>query len=76
MSEKNEQTSSDLRCLEKQALELLLSEKKQELMKVRFLVSTDPNKLDLAFKIKFLKKFIARVSTIITEKKLATDCAS
>lgn len=50
-------------------LEKELGELKQELFKLRFSLAT--NGLDNPMKIKEVKKDIARVNTVITEKKLA-----
>ena len=46
-----------------------LGELKQELFKLRFSLAT--NGLDNPMKIKEVKKDIARINTVITEKKLA-----
>ena len=50
-------------------LEKELGELKQELFKLRFSLAT--NGLDNPMKIKEVKKDIARINTVITEKKLA-----
>ena len=50
-------------------LEKELSELKTELFKLRFSLAT--NGLDNPMKIKEVKKDIARVNTILTERKLA-----
>ena len=49
-------------------LEKELGELKQELFKLRFSLAT--NGLDNPMKIKEVKKDIARINTVITEKKL------
>ena len=50
-------------------LEKELGDLKQELFKLRFSLAT--NGLDNPMKIKEVKKDIARINTVITEKKLA-----
>ncbi len=52
-------------------LEKELGELKQELFKLRFSLAT--NGLDNPKKIKEVKKDIARVNTILTERKLAIN---
>jgi len=47
-----------------------LNELKQEFMKIRFVVKTDPNKRQLAFKVKNIKKSVARIKTILREREL------
>ena len=50
-------------------LEKELKELKQELFKLRFSLAT--NGLDNPMKIKSVKKDIARINTILTERKIA-----
>ena len=50
-------------------LEKELGELKQELFKLRFSLAT--NGLDNPMKIKEVKKDIARINTVLTERKLA-----
>mgnify|MGYP003292115018 CR=1 FL=1 len=52
-------------------LEKELSELKTELFKLRFSLAT--NGLDNPMKIKEVKKDIARINTILTERKLAEN---
>ena len=52
-------------------LEKELSELKTELFKLRFSLAT--NGLDNPMKIKEVKKDIARINTVITERKLAEN---
>ena len=52
-------------------LEKELGELKQELFKLRFSLVT--NGLDNPMKIKEVKKDIARINTVITEKKLTAE---
>ena len=52
-------------------LEKELGELKQELFKLRFCLAT--NGLDNPMKIKEVKKDIARINTVITEKKLTAE---
>ena len=52
-------------------LEKELGELKQELFKLRFSLAT--NGLDNPMKIKEVKKDIARINTVITEKKLTAE---
>ena len=52
-------------------LEKELSELKSELFKLRFSLAT--NGLDNPMKIKEVKKDIARINTILTERKLAEN---
>ncbi len=54
-------------------LEKELSELKTELFKLRFSLAT--NGLDNPMKIKEVKKDIARINTILTERKLAEENA-
>jgi len=58
-----------LREMSSPELEKELGELKQELFKLRFGLAT--NGLDNPMKIKEVKKDIARVNTILTERKLA-----
>ena len=58
-----------LREMSSEDLEKELGELKQELFKLRFGLAT--NGLDNPMKIKETKKDIARVKTILTERKLA-----
>ena len=58
-----------LREMSSEELEKELGELKQELFKLRFGLAT--NGLDNPMKIKETKKDIARVKTILTERKLA-----
>ena len=58
-----------LREMSSPELEKELGELKQELFKLRFGLAT--NGLDNPMKIKEVKKDIARVKTILTERKLA-----
>ena len=60
---------SKLREMSSPELEKELGELKQELFKLRFGLAT--NGLDNPMKIKETKKDIARVKTILTERKLA-----
>ena len=60
---------SKLREMSSPELEKELGELKQELFKLRFGLAT--NGLDNPMKIKETKKDIARVQTILTERKLA-----
>ena len=43
---------------------------KEEFMKIRFVVKTDPNKRALSFKVKNIKKSVARIKTILREREL------
>jgi large subunit ribosomal protein L29 len=52
-------------------LEKELGELKQELFKLRFSLAT--NGLDNPMKIKEVKKDIAKINTVITERKLAEE---
>jgi len=52
-------------------LEKELSELKSELFKLRFSLAT--NGLDNPMKIKEVKKDIARINTVLTERKLAEN---
>lgn len=52
-------------------LEKELGELKQELFKLKFSLAT--NGLDNPMKIKEVKKDIARINTVLTERKLAED---
>ena len=52
-------------------LEKELGELKQELFKLRFSLAT--NGLDNPMKIEEVKKDIARINTVITEKKLTAE---
>ena len=52
-------------------LEKELGELKQELFKLRFSLAT--NGLDNPMKVKEVKKDIARINTVITEKKLTAE---
>lgn len=72
---KNEKMSAkgvldEFRSFSKEELQLKINSIKQELMKIRFLVKTDPNKVNLAFKVRGLKKTVARVNTVLREKEL------
>jgi len=60
---------SKLREMSSPDLEKELGELKQELFKLRFGLAT--NGLDNPMKIKETKKDIARINTILTERKLA-----
>ena len=60
---------SKLREMSSPDLEKELGELKQELFKLRFGLAT--NGLDNPMKIKETKKDIARIKTILTERKLA-----
>ena len=57
-----------IREMSSEELEKELSELKSELFKLKFSLAT--NGLDNPMKIKAVKKDIARVNTILTEKKL------
>lgn len=60
---------NEIRKMSLSDLEKELGELKQELFKLRFSLAT--NGLDNPMKIKEVKKDIARINTVITEKKLA-----
>ncbi len=60
---------NEIRKMSLSDLENELGELKQELFKLRFSLAT--NGLDNPMKIKEVKKDIARINTVITEKKLA-----
>ncbi len=62
---------SKIREMSSPDLEKELGELKQELFKLRFSLAT--NGLDNPKKIKEVKKDIARVNTILTERKLAIN---
>ncbi len=65
---------SKLREMSSPELEKELSELKTELFKLRFSLAT--NGLDNPMKIKDVKKNIARINTILTERKLTEKANS
>ena len=62
---------NEIRKMSLSDLEKELGELKQELFKLRFSLAT--NGLDNPMKIKEVKKDIARINTVITEKKLTAE---
>ena len=62
---------NDIRKMSSPDLEKELGELKSQLFKLRFSLAT--NGLDNPMKIKEVKKDIARINTVITEKKLTAE---
>ena len=62
---------NDIRKMSSPDLEKELGELKSELFKLRFSLAT--NGLDNPMKIKEVKKDIAKINTILTERKLAEN---
>ncbi len=62
---------NDIRKMSSPDLEKELGELKSELFKLRFSLAT--NGLDNPMKIKEVKKDIAKINTVITERKLAEN---
>ena len=65
----NKMKSTKLKEMSSPELEKELSELKSELFKLKFSLAT--NWLDNPMKIKSVKKDIARINTILTERKIA-----